>query len=108
MVRISPIQTVLNASALNSLLVFPVSLTYPLLRHNNFIGFSSPLALDLKFFFLFLILNSALLLNTFVMITSLPLLSLPALSILPIAMIFFFHVLGQLWSIESIGPSIRP
>jgi len=42
-------------SPLVSLLDFPDSLTFPLLWHNNFIGFPSPPALNLKFFSSFLI-----------------------------------------------------
>src|SRR6218665_2517303 len=83
---------------IDSLLVFPVSLTSPLLRHNNFIGFHSPPTFNSKFFSSFLSLNSVLLLNTFA-ITSDPLSLLPlsAISALPNAMIFSCLVLGQPW-----------
>ena len=54
---------------LNSLLVFHVSLTFPLLRLINFIGFPSLPALNLKFYSMFSSLNSVLLPNAF-LITS--------------------------------------
>jgi len=82
---------------LDSFLVFVVSLLW----HNNWIDFPSPLAYNLKFFFLFLSLDLVLLLNrpTFVF-TSLLLLS--ALYGLPIAMII--SVSGQL----HIGLWLKP
>ena len=94
-VRLSPFQTVLNASARLTARLPRFSNILSLWRTASFTSPLTPPALNLKFFSLFLLLNSVQLLNTctFMITSQLP---LSALSVLPIAMIYLFLVFGKL------------